>query len=226
MTESNWEQSVPRSNYHFDPFKYDAAYDRMRYCGKFEGDWTQELKHAVDASRSITWRTRDPKDNPNGGGNIENVEQDLKDTNAPVDLALTNLEDELANYPTFQRMTEELHLLPGDNRPVQSRLHIQFPGQVWNMHIDKLDKWHHSKPQDVYRFMVMLNDWEAGHFIQYGNHIHTHYRAGEIYSFDWKNVPHCTANAGRGPRCTLLLTGVATEKTLRLFSTYDNKIKV
>ena len=57
--------------------------------------------------------------------------------------------------------------------------------------------------------------------------IHTGYRAGEIYSFDWYNVPLlCTANAGHSPRCTLLVTGVATEKTLKLFSTYDNKINI
>lgn len=224
--KSNWEESVERSNYHFDPFKYDVAYDRMRYCGKFVGDWEDELQRAIEASRSITWRTRDPKDNPGGGANIDKVELDLKQSNAPVDLALTNLEDELADYPVFQRMTEALHLLDGDDRPVQSRLHIQFPGQIWNLHVDKLDKWHHSEPERVYRFMVMLRDWEFGHFIQYGNHIHTHYRAGEIYSFDWKNVPHCTANAGRGPRCTLLLTGVATDATLKMFSTYDNKIQL
>ena len=56
--------------------------------------------------------------------------------------------------------------------------------------------------------------------------MHTGYRAGEIYSFDWYNVPHCTANAGLGPRCTLLVTGVATDKTLKLFSTYNNQIVV
>ena len=51
-------------------------------------------------------------------------------------------------------------------------------------------------------------------------------RAGEIYSFDWYNSPHCTANAGRGPRSTLLVTGVATQKMHMLFSKYDNKIEI
>ena len=74
--------------------------------------------------------------------------------------------------------------------------------------------------------MVMLNDWEPGHFIQYGNFVHTQYCAGEIYSFDWFNSPHCTANAGRGPRSTLLVTGVATPEMHMLFSHYDLKIPV
>ena len=194
----------------------------MRYIGKFEGDWQQELQQTIDNSNAITWRTRNPIDGPSK--DIEAEELDLERTGAGKDLVVTNLEYEL--LPVFQRMTDALQLSAGDKKKVQSRVHVQFPGQVWNIHIDKLEKWQMDNPHSVYRFMIMLNDWEPGHFIQYGNFIHTHYRAGEIYSFDWYNTPHCTANAGRGPRCTLLVTGVATEATHRLFSTYDNKISV
>ena len=220
--ESNWDKTAPRTNYHFDAFKNDPAYDSMRYIGKFVGDWQQELQQTIDNSKAITWRTRNPIDGPSK--DIEAEELDLERTGAGKDLVVTNLEYEL--LPVFQRMTDALHLSSGDKKKVQSRAHIQFPGQVWNIHIDKLEKWQMDNPHSVYRFMIMLNDWEPGHFIQYGNFVHTHYRAGEIYSFDWYNTPHCTANAGRGPRCTLLVTGVATEATHRLFSTYDNKISV
>ena len=222
MTQSNWDKVKPRTNYHFDPFTMDPAYDNMRYIERFVGDWQQELQQTIDNSKEITWRTRNPIDGTSK--DIEAEEYDLERSGASKDLALTNLEYNL--LPVFQRMTDALHLLPGDKRQVQSRVHVQHPGQVWNLHIDKLEKWHEEEPHKVYRFMVMLNDWEPGHFIQYGNFVHTHYRAGEVYSFDWYNTPHCTANAGHGPRCTLLVTGVATEETLRLFSTYDNKIQV
>jgi len=220
--ESNWDKTAPRTNYHFDAFKNDPAYDSMRYIGKFVGDWQQELQQTIDNSKAITWRTRNPIDGTSK--DIDAEELDLERTGAGKDLVVTNLEYEL--LPVFQRMTDALHLSSGDKKKVQSRAHIQFPGQVWNIHIDKLEKWQMDNPHSVYRFMIMLNDWEPGHFIQYGNFVHTHYRAGEIYSFDWYNTPHCTANAGRGPRCTLLVTGVATEATHRLFSTYDNKISV
>ena len=222
--ESNWDKTAPRTNYHFDAFKNDPAYDSMRYIGKFVGDWSDALQRTIEKSSEITWRTRNPIDNPNGSEDIEAEELDLIKSNAPADLTLTNLDYQIE--PVFQKMTDALHLLPGGNRDVQRRVHVQFPGQVWNLHIDKLEKWHKSEPEKVYRFMVMLNDWEPGHFIQYGNFIHTHYRAGEIYSFDWYNTPHCTANAGRGPRCTLLITGVATPEMHMLFSKYDNKIEV
>jgi len=35
--ESNWDNLKPRTNYHYDPFKTDPAYDAMRYVGRFGG---------------------------------------------------------------------------------------------------------------------------------------------------------------------------------------------
>ena len=220
--ESSWDKTAPRTNYHFDPFKYDPAYDNMKYIGKFVGDWEQELQQTIDNSNAITWRTRNPIDGTSK--DIEAEELDLERTGAGKDLVVTNLDYELE--PVFQRMTDALHLVPGEKQNVQSRVHVQFPGQVWNLHIDKLEKYYPEDPSKVFRFMVMLKDWEPGHFLQYGNFVHTGYRAGEIYSFDWYNTPHCTANAGRTPRVSMLITGVATEETMKLFSTFDNKIQV
>ena len=220
--KSNWDKLKPRTSYHFDSFKNDPAYDSMRYVGRFEGNWQDELQQTIESSRQTTWRNRDPK-----GGvspDIAQEEYDLERSGAGADLVVSNLEYEL--LPVFQRMTDALHLQDGEKKQVQSRVHVQFPGQVWNIHIDKLEKWNTDDPHSVYRFMVMLNDWEPGHFIQYGNFVHTGYRAGEIYSFDWYNVPHCTANAGLNPRCTMLITGVASDQTLKLFSTYNNKIDI
>lgn len=219
--ESNWDRLKIRTSYHFDPFKNDPAYDAMRYVGRFEGDWSDELAQTIASSKEITWRNRNPVDGTSP--DIELEEYDLVRSGANTDLKLTNLEYEL--LPVFQRMTAALCLKSNTEKPIQSRVHVQHPGQVWNLHIDKLEKWNKEDPHSVYRFMVMLNDWEPGHFIQYGNFVHTGYRAGEIYSFDWYNTPHCTANAGHGPRCTLLVTGIATESTLRLFSTYNNVLK-
>jgi len=219
MTKSNWENLKPRTSYHFDPFKNDPAYDAMRYVGRFTGNWSDELNKAIENSKAITWRNRNPFDGTSK--DIKSEEYDLEVSGAGADLVLTNLEYEL--LPVFQRMTDALHLKQGKT---QSRVHVQFPGQVWNLHIDKLEKFYPDDPHKVYRFMVMLNDYEPGHFIQYGNFVHTGYRAGEIYSFDWYNVPHCTANAGLVPRCTLLITGAATDETLKLFSTYNNEIPV
>lgn len=220
--ESNWEKLKPRTSYHFDPYKNDPAYDAMRYVGRFVGDWTNELQQTIDSSKEITWRTRNPVDGTSKDIDLE--EYDLKVAGADPNLVLTNLEYEL--LPVFQRMTDALHLKTETEKPIQSRVHVQFPGQVWNIHIDKLEKWNENDPHSVYRFIVMLTDWQPGHFLQYGNFVHTGYKAGEIYGFDWYNVPHCTANAGMTPRCTLLVTGIASDKTKSLFANYNLQIEV
>lgn len=93
------------------------------------------------------------------------------------------------------------------------RLHVQQPGQVWNLHLDKLEKWNPEDPSQVMRVMIALNNYEPGHFFSYGNHVHTGWRAGDVTTFDWQNIPHSTANAGHGPRITLQMTGVVTDKT-------------
>ena len=217
--ESNWDNLKPRTNYHYDPFKTDPAYDAMRYVGRFEGDWNEELTQTIESSAEVTWRTRNPLDGTSP--EIEIEEYDLVRSGASANLVLTNLEYELP--PVFQRMTDALHFKP---KKIQSRVHVQMPGQVWNHHIDKLEKFFPDEPDKIYRFIVMLTDWEPGHFLQYGNFMHTGYRAGEIYGFDWYNVPHCTANAGHNPRCSMLITGIATDNTLKLFSTFNNVIYI
>ena len=93
------------------------------------------------------------------------------------------------------------------------RLHVQQPGQVWNLHLDKLEKWHPEDPSKVMRVMIALNDWEPGHFFSYGNYMHSGWHAGDVTTFDWRNLPHATANAGHAPRVTLQLTGVVTDRT-------------
>ena len=77
MADSNWENCKARSNYHFDPFGFTSQADRMRYVGRFQGNWADELAQAVANAKGITWRTRDPKDNPRGGAGIDSTEADI-----------------------------------------------------------------------------------------------------------------------------------------------------
>jgi hypothetical protein len=93
------------------------------------------------------------------------------------------------------------------------RIHVQMPGEVWNLHLDKLEKWAPDAPWTVMRVQVALTDWEQGHFWSYGNYNHQQWRAGDVTTFDWQNLPHSTANAGHNPRVTYQLTGIITEKT-------------
>ena len=73
--------------------------------------------------------------------------------------------------------------------------------------------------------MVMLNDWEPVILFNMAI-LFTHITVQVKYIVLIGIIFHCTANAGHGPCCTLLVTGVATPETHALFSKYDNKIEV
>jgi hypothetical protein len=81
------------------------------------------------------------------------------------------------------------------------------------LHLDKLEKWMPADPGQVVRYFVQLTDWQQGHFWNYGNYAWQGWPAGCVTTFDWKNVPHCTANAGHVPRVTLQITGIKTSGT-------------
>ena len=160
---------------------------------------------------------------------IESEEYDLVRSGADADLVLTNLEYDL--LPVFQRMTDALGLVSVDKKELQTRVHIQQPGQVWNLHIDKLEKFNKADPHSVYRFMIMLNDWEPGHFYCFDNNMHTNWKAGDVYSVDWHNSSYASANAGTSNRIILQLTGLLSEEyneflaRLKRFDKYTLELK-
>ena len=120
---------------------------------------------------------------------------------------------DFSKCPTIQKMIDFFEL-----KDVKAKLHIQFTGDVLNMHIDKLYDLDED-PNKVIRIMVMLEDWEPGQFIMYGNKMFDRWKKGDIHKFDWMNIPHATANASLHPRPMLVITGVMIDKTKEIIST-------
>lgn len=61
---------------------------------------------------------------------------------------------------------------------------------------------------DVYRVVVMLEDWKPGHYFELGGIGYVNWEAGDW--FKWKgDVPHAASNIGIDPRYTLQITGVS-----------------
>jgi hypothetical protein len=162
----------------------------------------------VAQSKPATWETRGFKgeltDVPKP--ELEEEEYDLERVGVDPKMVITNLNWQLA--PRLQALSDEFGL-----EDVMNRIHVQMPGQLWNLHIDKLYKWFPSDPSRVGRYFIQLTDWQPGQFWQYGTYNWSHWRAGSVTTFDWENVPHSTANAGFHPRVTLQITGIKTAKT-------------
>lgn len=218
--ESSWEWTRARSRYHFDYTRRDQPGEYYFPLGRFVGDWTEELADAMERMTSpITWATRkySPYYDKEDGTKIQSTmidqeEKDLARSGYDVNMQLTDVLEQNDIGPVISKMYEFFAL----DKP-WVRLHIQKPGQMFNLHIDKLYD-HAPDPSDTSRIIVHLTDWEPGQFYQYGTYVLTHWHAGDIHTFDWPNVPHATANASHSLRPTIIMTGVKTARTREILA--------
>ena len=210
---SSWQWCVDHSRYHFDNFKIDQPGEWFQLLGRFEGNWTAEVAQAQ--GKPITWATRKfySNDDDTVSPMLEQEENDLRTTGAPVDLELTDAIFDISACPTLTRISEYFGI-----EDAKIRMHYQQPGQMFNLHIDKLQERCPDDPEQVIRMTIMLADWEPGQFYSYGNYTYSHWRAGDAHVFDWANVPHATANASRSMRPTLQVTGLKTTRTRELLA--------
>lgn len=210
---SSWEFAKKTSQYHFDTTVLDSRWDQLQGLGRFEGDWSQELAEVLETAEPTTWRTRLKTKKFTVSPMIEQEEQDLINANCDPNIVLLRMLHEDRIPKKFLDMADMLGIGPVP----KTRIHVQYPGEVFTQHIDKLSafSWNpkDATVQQIKRVVVFLTDWAPGHFYQFGNDSVQGWRAGDIHTFDWPNVPHCTANAGHTPRVTLQITGHETIAT-------------
>jgi hypothetical protein len=208
-TDSSWDKLVEKSQYHFDTGIMDPRWDTIIKLGQLDAsDWVADVNAIIEQSRPANWETRGFKGEgvEVPGEELVNEEYDLERIGVDPKVIITNLSWQLS--PRFQAISDAFGLAD-----VMNRIHVQMPGQVWHLHIDKLYKWFPSDPDRVMRLFIALTDWEMGQFWGYGNYNYSGWKAGDVTTFDWQNVPHSTANAGFHPRVTLQITGIKTDKT-------------
>jgi hypothetical protein len=206
--KSSWDFTKSTSTYHFDPTRLDRFEDVIAHLGHVEPTWRADIDNIVANSKPATWETRGYK----GEGvlppreDLVAEEYDLERVGADPKMIITHLN---WNMPeSLKKVSAQFGLAD-----CMERIHVQRPGEVWNLHMDKLQKWNPEDPSRVMRIFIQLTDWQPGQFWEYGNHHWNQWRAGDVSTFDWANMPHSTANAGHHPRVTLQLTGVITDRT-------------
>jgi hypothetical protein len=228
--ESLWQWTKDRSSYHFDSFKQDTPGTLFAVVKQFPVTWQHHIETIRNQGSTRTWNNitrsggaykhrvlaidKRARDIANGGGNIDKIE-------------LTDIIDDFSAFPELQEIINSFKF-----KKTQARCHIQRTGQMFTQHIDPLHRMFadHSETSsirdpdpdledygydtnDIVRATVMLEDWQPGQFMIYGNTVYQQWRAGDCHFFDWKNVPHATANASEHTRITLQVTGLRTHET-------------
>lgn len=203
--KSSWDTTKQKSTYHFDPRRIDTKDSVIQNLGWFAPGpaWAPAVQNIIAHARPATWATRGYK----GQGldvppaDLESEEYDLTSHGMSTDLPISHIAWTVPDV--FQKVADTFGL---ENTMI--RMHVQMPGEIWNLHIDKLQKWCPENPSRVRRIFVQLTDWQPGQFWEYGNFHWNQWRAGDVTTFDWANIPHSTANAGYHPRVTMQITGV------------------
>lgn len=206
--KSSWDTTKLRSKYHFDPSRFDPDQDRVIRLGRIVHDWSKDIEEILSTAQPASWATRGYKQQDRNipSDDLAAEEYDLERVGADPKMTITHLSWKIPR--ACQRVSDLFGL-----EDCMTRIHVQMPGEVWNLHLDKLEKWCPENPDRVVRIMIQLTDWQPGQFWEYGNYHHRGWEAGEVTTFDWQNIPHSTANAGHHPRITLQITGVLTEQT-------------
>jgi hypothetical protein len=208
--KSNYEFTKLTSKYHFDPFGNDNRWDTAVGLGRFTGNWEDELAPLIERAQPKTWRNRKFSSNPQYQSSpmIEQEEYDMIQAGMDPEHVMFRAIEYKDYGPKLKKMVDLFGL-----KNYKSNLHIQFPGEMLTVHIDKLNYLEDVEEKDVIRIMISLRDWVPGHFYQYGNYTYKQWRAGDIHTFAWKHVPHCTANASYHPRPILNMFGGMTDQT-------------
>jgi hypothetical protein len=223
--DSLWEWTKSRSTYHFDNDRVDSPGSVFKVLGKFENTWS----HLIDDIKQQSFPSNWGNITMTGGGVQKPVSydkrgQDIAAGGGDIDkIQLTNITENPTQYAEFKKIVDYFHL----EGPVEPRFHVQLTGQMFTTHIDPN---HHRfagpgadplgpfdyDPMDIVRITVMLEDWQPGQFVIYGNTIYQQWHAGDYHFFDWPNVPHATANASQHSRITLQITGLRTAETSKV----------
>lgn len=218
---SSWDRLREKSKYHFDPKKVDNKDDVIISLGHIKPNWNDELEQILADAKPANWETRGFKGEGVFVPKPELVEEeyDLERIGVDPKVIITDLAWKLG--PKLQAISDSFGL-----KDCMNRIHVQKPGQLWHLHIDKLYKWFPEDPSQVMRIFIQLTDWQPGQFWEYGNYHWNQWSAGNVTTFDWENLPHSTANAGFHPRVTLQITGIKTAKTAEFLRTLSSGIPV
>lgn len=216
---SNWDYLKDKfCNYHFDKWKQESEGEWMNNLGRF--DFTEQDKKEINdllpwfeqESKQVGWNELTTKQAHPGfpGGVSPMFAQEEYDRNQFGGIEFTQVvpEPKIAEIPVLKKMADYWKF-----KRCRTRIHTQYPGQTFPMHIDKL--WHRypAAPHKLLRVIIHLQDYEPGQLMQYGNYIHTGWKQGDIHCFDTLNIPHGTVNMSKLPRTIFVLTAVRTDES-------------
>lgn len=95
-----------------------------------------------------------------------------------------------------------------------AQVQIQHPGNTVTLHHDDFT----SIEDKTIRLLILLEDWQPGQSMCFGNTTLTCWKSGDVIFTDVEKIPHSTSNAGWVSRSLLQITGVPSEHTIQMLA--------
>ena len=218
--KSRWDyekqRGLERGRYHYDWKQKDNIDEVLHFHGNVDMDCDYFINTYGDKAldNAVHWATR----NKSVGGNYA-IDQEV------YDIVRSGGDPEGKIYGRANMFTDPKAIALAEGLfgiyDYELKLHSQVCGQLLHMHMDnfaaRIDRKNSLQEMDydvdptlVHRFVVFLNDWSMGQIWMQGTATHTHWKAGDVISWEWQDIPHGTANMGWDTRYILQFTGRTT----------------
>lgn len=209
---ANWNHRRRASEWHFDPTTkgyedIDTGFIKHNFM-QFECDWQDELSNTEFLSISESGKYTDVNQLLTRGSIQECLELGVNYINKESKQGYPTSK----THPKIYNMIESTGILD-----FTAIIMAQQPGDSFFTHLDTIQPVdsgqeirYHSDVEidhDTHRFFIALEDWKWGHFFQVGNFNWHQWKAGDTLWYDWRHMPHSTANAGQKPRYLLKVSG-------------------
>ena len=229
MEESRWQKTKAKSKWHFDDV-YKNEKQFFEVC-TFKGEWVDSIKNCAAKAEDNTWLEKV------GGGMVcqygdEEAKYCAADYGAVNDIKKAGGDPDVKMYARakaddeepFKKITEHFGLAQ-----CNTWFQTQKSGQMAHLHIDQLGKAGREQgdKKNFRRFIVMLDDWQPGQTFLFGNQYWI-WKKGQCVTWNYKDIPHGTANFSYQDRPMLQITGLETEKTKEIIASgsYKNIVNI
>lgn len=214
-----------KTPWHFDKFREDQEGEYVKIIGVFQGDWEQDIINArnigVKAQGYNQQEYGHAANEASEGHKKEDADNPFGKPEAKM-FAKMNFNKHPGVCPSFEKIVDFLQF--NTDEKLTQKFNDQFPNHQLMWHTDNLPgkpsaeriidnpDFKYQEPNKV-RFLIMMEDWEPGQIVQFGNRVYTQWKKGTAFTWEWSTLPHATWNGSWKKRPALQLTGSATELT-------------
>jgi hypothetical protein len=210
--------------WHFDKFRIDTEGEYVKIVGCFDGDWAEDIAVARQYVKDQAYNQQNYGHAANAaseGHKFEDAQNPDGNPDAKI-FSKFNFDKQPGLCPAFERISAFLQF--DTTVKYTQKFHDQLPNMQLMWHIDNLPgnplkervidnpDFKYQEPNHL-RFLIMLEEWEPGQIVQFGNIVYTQWKRGTAFAWEWSTLPHLTWNGSWSKRPALQLTGSATEAT-------------